>query len=145
VDQSLDQAGAGVSTLISGDNPTPPPGFTQGVDACYSWNNTNDGAPFNSFNAETSNIKAGTHFFANTQKPGYTPYTYPHPLVTNSPSPSPSPAPSPTPETTQCSQLRQRLAQLEARQQQLKKRHRQNPRLNRQIRRLRRQIQQQCG
>jgi len=143
VDQSLDQAGAGVSALISGDNPTPPPGFTQGVDACYSWNNTNDGAPFNSFNAETSNIRAGTHFFANTQKPGYTPYTYPHPLVTNGPSPSPSP--SPTPETTQCSQLRQRLAQLEARQQQLKKRHRQNPRLNRQIRRLRRQIQQQCG
>ncbi len=29
VDQSLDQAGAGQSTLISGDNPTPPPGFNQ--------------------------------------------------------------------------------------------------------------------
>ncbi len=94
VDQSLDQAGAGVSTLISGDNPTPPQGFTQGVDACYSWNNTNDGAPFNSFNAETANIRSGVHFFANTQKPGYTAYAYPHPLVSGGATPSPSPAPT---------------------------------------------------
>ncbi len=100
VDQSLDQAGAGVSTLISGDNPTPPPGFTQGADACYAWNNTNDGAPFNSFDPDTANIAEGVHYFNNTAKPGYTSYTYPHPLTAGGPPPSPTPPPTPTPTST---------------------------------------------
>jgi hypothetical protein len=97
VDQSVDQPGAGVSSPLSGDTPTPPPGWTQGVEPCYSWNNTNDGQPFNNFNAEELNIKAGVHYFNNTVAPGYVAYTYPHPLVTGaSPTPSPSASPSPT-------------------------------------------------
>ena len=95
VDQSLDQAGAGQSTLISGDNPTPPPGFNQIAEPCYIWNNTNDGSPFNNFDPETANIQQGIHYFNNTIPTGYTPYTYPHPLVTGGPTPTPTPAPTP--------------------------------------------------
>jgi hypothetical protein len=90
VHQSMDQAGAGQSTLISGNNPTPPPGFNQIAEPCYIWNNTNDGSPFNSFDPETANIQQGIHYFNNTILPGYTPYTYPHPLVIGSPTPRPS-------------------------------------------------------
>lgn len=99
VDQSLDQAGVGRSTLIIGDNPTPPPGFNQVPEPCYIWNNTSDGAPYNTFSAETSNIKQGIHYFDNTALPGYVPYTYPHPLVSGA-SPTPTPAPTATPTAT---------------------------------------------
>ena len=100
VDQSLDQAGAGQSTLISGDNPTPPPGFNQVAEPCYIWNNTNDGMPFNNFDPETANIQQGIHYFNNTILPGYTPYTYPHPLVTGGPTPTPTLTPTATPTAT---------------------------------------------
>ena len=124
VDQCIDQPGAGQSALLSGINPTPPPNWNQGVEPCYSWNNTNDGLPFNNFDAEESNIREGVHFFNNTALPGYVPYVYPHPLVsgasptptpsptatptptpspTSPPSPTPSPAPSPTPTSTPAS------------------------------------------
>ena len=99
VDQSLDQAGVGQSTLISGDYPTPPPGFNQVPEPCYIWNNTSDGAPYNTFSAETSNIKRGIHYFDNTALPRYVPYTYPHPLVSGA-SPTPTPAPTATPTAT---------------------------------------------
>ena len=100
VDQSLDQAGAGQSTLISGDNPTPPPGFNQIAEPCYIWNNTNDGMPFNNFDPETANIQQGIHYFNNTILTGYTPYTYPHPLVTGGPTPTPTLTPTATPTAT---------------------------------------------
>ena len=95
VDQSLDQAGAGQGTLISSGNPTPPPGFNQVAEPCYSWNNMNDGSPFNNFDPGTANIQQGIHYFNNTIPTGYTPYTYPHPLVTGAPTPTPTPAPTP--------------------------------------------------
>ena len=95
VDQSLDQPGTGTSSAISGDNPTPPPNFSQGVEACYAWNNTNEGQPWNTFNPSTTNIKSGVHFFNNTKMPGYTEFTYPHPLVSGG-GVSPSPAPTST-------------------------------------------------
>jgi hypothetical protein len=105
VDPSLDQAGAGQSTLISGDNPTPPPGFNQIAEPCYIWNNTNDGNPYNNFEPETANIQEGIHYFNNTILPGYVPYTYPHPLVigggsTPTPIPTATFTPTPTPTAT---------------------------------------------
>jgi hypothetical protein len=104
VDQAIDQAGAGPSTLLSGSNPTPPPNWQQGVEPCYMWGNTNDGAPFNNFTVYQANVKQGVHYFDNTPRPGYTPYVYPHPLVTGEPMPSPTPSttvtPSPTPTAT---------------------------------------------
>jgi len=137
VNQSIDQPGVGQSTLLSGDNPTPPPNWNQVVEPCYIWNNTTDGHPFNTFSAETSNIKQGVNYFNNMAMPGYTEYAYPHPLVTEQP-----PPPTPPPSTTQCSLLQQRLDRLQRRQQRLQQRHRQNPRLNRRIRRLQDQLQQ---
>ena len=99
VDQSIDQPGVGQSALLSGNNPTPPPNWNQGVEPCYSWNNTNEGLPFNNFNAEESNIRQGVHFFNNTALPGYVPYVYPHPLVSGA-SPTPTPSPTATPTAT---------------------------------------------
>jgi len=143
VDQSIDQPGVGQSTLLSGDNPTPPPNWNQVVEPCYIWNNTTDGQPFNTFSAETSNIKQGVNYFNNMAMPGYTEYAYPHPLVTGQPPPPPpTPTPTPPPSTTRCSLLQQRLDRLQRRQQRLQQRHRQNPRLNRRIRRLQDQLQQ---
>ena len=93
VEQSIDQPGVGASMLISGDSPTPPPGWKQVADPCYSWGNTNDGAPFNNFNPNESNIKVNVNFFNNTAQPGYTEFTYPHPLVNGGALPLlPSPA-----------------------------------------------------
>ncbi len=97
VNQSIDQAGVGQSTLLSGDNPTPPPNWNQVVEPCYIWNNTSDGQPFNTFSAETSNIKQGVNYFNNMAMPGYTEYVYPHPLVTGNPPPGrPSSSPAAT-------------------------------------------------
>ena len=97
VDQSIDQAGVGQSTLLSGDNPTPPPNWNQVVEPCYIWNNTSDGQPFNTFSAETSNIKQGVNYSNNMAMPGYTEYVYPHPLVTGNPPPGrPSSSPAAT-------------------------------------------------
>jgi hypothetical protein len=75
----------------------------------------------------------------NTPKSGYTPFVYPHPLVTT----APAPAPTPPPSATQCSLLQQRLDRLQRRQERLQRRHRQNPRLNRRIRRVQQQLQRQ--
>src|SRR5439155_1691668 len=42
-------------------------------------------------------LQEGRDYFSDTPLPGYTPYTYPHPLVTgNNPTPTPTAAPSPT-------------------------------------------------
>ena len=100
VDQSIDQPGVGQSTLLSGDNPTPPPNWTQVAEPCYIWNNTTDGQPFNTFSPETSNIKQGLHYFNNTAMTGYTDYVYPHPLVTEHATPTPTPTGTPTPLPT---------------------------------------------
>lgn len=101
VNQSLDQPGTGVSTAITGDNPTPPPNFTQGVEACYAWNNTNEGQPWNTFNPSTTNIKSGVNYYNNTAMPSYTPYQYPHPLVGGvTPSPAPTSTAIPTATAT---------------------------------------------
>ena len=140
VNQSIDQPGVGQSTLLSGDNPTPPPNWTQVVEPCYIWNNTTDGQPFNTFSAETSNIKQGVNYFDNMAMPGYTEYAYPHPLVTAAATATGSPDSATS--TTRCSLLQERLDRLQRRQQRLQQRHRQNPRLNRRIRRLQAQLQQ---
>jgi hypothetical protein len=87
VDLALDQPGAGVTPLLYGDSPRPPRNWNQAIEPCYSWSNTNDGQPFNSFLSYYPNIKQGVHYFNNTPMPGYTPYTYPHPLTKGLPLP----------------------------------------------------------
>jgi hypothetical protein len=90
ISQALDQPGTGKSDLLTGlgqwngVNMTRPYGNPHQVtEPCYSWNNKNPskGADVNLASTEPS-IKEGRDFFNNTPKPGYKPFTYPHPLVT---------------------------------------------------------------
>ena len=79
--RALDQPCVSGGSLITGDTPALPAGWNnQVVDACYEWNNTESGRNVN-FAPGFDNIVDGVHFFNDTSKPGYTPYTYPHPLT----------------------------------------------------------------
>ena len=78
----LDQPGLGAGAHINRNAPAWP---NQATEPMYSWNNTNadDGSQFGytvSANGGFT-ILAGRDYFNGTIKPGYTPYTYPHPLV----------------------------------------------------------------
>jgi hypothetical protein len=84
-------------------------GTGQVIDPCYYWNNTGTGGynggtnpnyfgvsdfnPDQCGNGLTSSnfIINGTHFFPNTARPGWVPYTYPHPLVSGLPQPPGAP------------------------------------------------------
>lgn len=97
VTQALDQPGLGKSDLLAGlgDYPTGTQPYGdphQEAEPCYSWNNT-----LNLSSSEPS-ILSGRDFLNNTVKPGYTPYIYPHPLVSGK---DPPPSPSPTPVAPQ--------------------------------------------
>jgi hypothetical protein len=86
----IDQPGLGAGDHINRASPAWP---HQVSEPCYSWNNTNsdDGSSFGFTQATGgTTILAGRDYFNNTPMPGYVPYTYPHPLVSNA-SPTPSP------------------------------------------------------
>jgi hypothetical protein len=92
----LDQVGRGQGSLL-----TNPVGGTittstlwphQALEPVYSWNNTLNGSNVNLNNYGEPTVREGTEFYNNTAMPGYTPYTYPHPLVTGA-SASSTPAP----------------------------------------------------
>jgi hypothetical protein len=78
VDHALDQPGRARGSLISPvPNPPRPPGWNDQVtEPCYSWNNGTA-----KFSGQTGVIE-GIHYFNNVIMPGYSEYTYPHPLVT---------------------------------------------------------------
>jgi hypothetical protein len=83
----LDGIGRAVGSLISGDNPPPPPNWNNQVtEPCYSWNNFS-GATHVNFSPTNPSVRAGEHFFNDTPMPGYTPYVYPHPLTKGLPPP----------------------------------------------------------
>jgi hypothetical protein len=86
----IDQPCRGVGDLISGIPPINSRTGTaawpqQALEPCYSWNDTY--APTGAHVNITQAVGAfaflveGRDFFNNTPMPGYTPYTYPHPLV----------------------------------------------------------------
>jgi hypothetical protein len=80
--RTLDQVGLGAGAHINRISPAWP---NQSSEPCYSWDNTNpdDGSSFGfTVGAGGITILAGRDYFNNTPMPGYTPYTYPHPLVT---------------------------------------------------------------
>jgi hypothetical protein len=84
VNHALDQPGRCCGSLIAGDPPTLPSGWNnQTTSPWYQWNNkcTDCAGGFPLFGADELNIRANEHYFDNTPAPGYTPYTYPHPLV----------------------------------------------------------------
>jgi hypothetical protein len=87
---ALDQPGRGAGDLITGDNPinstTGTPAWPrEALEPCYSWNDiyTPTGVHVNLQPTANSAaiLQEGRDFYNNTPMPGYTPYTYPHPLV----------------------------------------------------------------
>jgi hypothetical protein len=86
---ALDQPCRGAGDLITGDTPinstTGTPAWPhQAIEPCYSWNNTHSsgGEHINWVNALNPPLQEGRDYYSDTPMPGYTPYTYPHPLVT---------------------------------------------------------------
>ena len=85
----LDQPGVGKGDLLTGiglygtsSMASPKVWPDQINEPCYSWNNTDENGQIDLKSAQGS-IKEGRDFFNRTRKPGYTPYTYPHPLTLN--------------------------------------------------------------
>ena len=75
-----DQIGRSTDSFLwTTSTPYPP----QALDPAYAWNNklgTSDVLFFHHNNC-ANHIQSGRDYYNNTVKPGYAPYTYPHPLV----------------------------------------------------------------
>ncbi|MFA5809799.1 MAG: Ig-like domain-containing protein, partial [Thermoleophilia bacterium] len=97
-----DQIGRGQDAwLWTAANPYPP----QASEPVYVWGNTKDGNPVNPGihncgsgvkpNGSCADIQVGRDYIVDTPKPGYIPYTYPHPLrSSDTPPPTDTQAPS---------------------------------------------------
>jgi hypothetical protein len=87
----LDQPGRSRGSIIGGGlTPNVPAGWApndQVTEPCYSWNNTTDYGGHVNFGAPDYTIRLNEHYFNNTAMPGYTPFVYPHPLVSGVPGP----------------------------------------------------------
>jgi hypothetical protein len=57
----------------------------QVTEPCYSWNNKREGGEAVNFFSPTKLIRENEHYFNNRKMPSYTPYIYPHPLVSGMP------------------------------------------------------------
>ncbi len=80
--QALDQPGLGAQAgTMNRNNPR---WMQQATEPCYSWNNRDQNNNLVNFITAIggATIIEGRDYFNNTPMPGYTPYTYPHPLVT---------------------------------------------------------------
>jgi hypothetical protein len=94
LNEALDQPGKGAGGLLTGDTPVypwPAGSNNQADEPCYEWDNLANGADMG-FEPGASTIRVNEHFFVNTPAPGYTPYAYPHPLVSGAPAPPLSPS-----------------------------------------------------
>jgi len=85
--RAIDQGGSGKSDPLQNNqltNPPYPKWLNQGREPAYSWNNTLDGRAIN-FQHDPGNpfdvLSAVIDYINGIPKPGYTPYTYPHPLT----------------------------------------------------------------
>ena len=105
---STDQSCRGAGDLIVGDTnnfynaTTGVKSWThQALEPAYSWNNvytpTNTQIDINLGTGAGNILQLNRDYFIRTPMPGYTPFTYPHPLVTGEP---PPPTATPTPPTT---------------------------------------------
>ncbi len=99
--ECMDQPGLGAGDLITGDMPSPARWLNQVREGCYSWNNiyTSDSSPINfalEFNAGLGpGLVENLDYFNRAPQSGdpiypYTPYTYPHPLVSGHRPPAPA-------------------------------------------------------
>jgi hypothetical protein len=96
----LDQTGVGWGDHINRASPAWPHQDAN-PEPLYSYNNINlDNGQHLNFEVpeyEKFMVVQNRDYFQDTQLPGYTPYTYPHPLVAGTPPPTPTPSPSPCP------------------------------------------------
>jgi hypothetical protein len=76
----LDQIGRGAGDVLSGANPTPEAWPHQVLDPLYLWGNTFNGNGSPLLANASLHVQTNRDYYDNTTKPGYTPYTYPHPL-----------------------------------------------------------------
>jgi hypothetical protein len=84
----IDQVGRGDGDLLSGDPPSPAASPNQALEPVYVWGNVMNGSVVSSQHAH---VQLGRDVLVDTPKPGYQPFTYPHPLVTGAPPPPPPP------------------------------------------------------
>lgn len=82
--ESLDHPGMGKADLMSGNPPVPAAWPNQAVETLYSWQNLKSGVDMDILTAQGTQM-AGKHYSNRVAKPGYTPFTYPHPLVSGTP------------------------------------------------------------
>lgn len=81
---SIDQPGRVRGSLIVNDPPTLPGGWNDQVtEPIYAWNNTYESGAAILFGAAAGSVTQNVHYINNgtMAMPGYTAYTYPHPLV----------------------------------------------------------------
>ena len=106
VNMVLDQPGRGKGDYISGINPAPVGWPHQASEPVHIWGNTlgpdfgNDNGRAVVYSQGYSVIENQDWFYSldnSAALPGYTPYIYPHPLVSNEPMPSPTPSATATP------------------------------------------------
>ena len=82
----IDQVGRGPGALLSGYVPAPAAPVNQALEPVYQWNNTHNGVAGSvKAGTDSTRILANRDYYDNTMLPGYTPYPYPHPLVTSTP------------------------------------------------------------
>jgi hypothetical protein len=93
VNHALDHPGSSTSDLLTGDTPSPV-WLNQIREPVYFWSNTLNGSA-GGIGSPYATIVSGLDFVNNgtTPMPGYTPYVYPHPLITGGAVASP-PAPA---------------------------------------------------
>jgi hypothetical protein len=85
----IDQPGRGKGNLLSGNTPTPAAWPGQLLSPIYVWGNT--GFRNSQAVSDSSHVVLNRDFYVGSEKPGYTAYTYPHPLRSGT---IPSAAPS---------------------------------------------------
>ena len=106
----MDQPGTGQGTLLSGDSPTPV-WLNEKIEPVYTWGNSlftvyqTPSQQVGQTGSSYPNLVQGRDFINGVPRPGYTPFTYPHPLtlITNAitstnlvvnPPPTPTNSPS---------------------------------------------------
>jgi hypothetical protein len=84
VNAALDMPGMGKGDAMNRSTPAWPNEIIEGI---YAWDNTLDGSTSAALMVSRKYpfIREGIHYFNQTQKPGYTPFTYPHPLTRPAP------------------------------------------------------------
>ena len=89
----IDQPGRGKGDLLANFSPTPVRWPNQALEPIYAWNNKLNGQTSNLATNAPAVVVVNRDFY-NSAKPGYTPYAYPHPLVSGGGGGTTVPAPA---------------------------------------------------